>query len=355
MTNKKNIFKTLKNSSDLFIIAEAGSNWKRGTYREDLAQAKKLIKTASICGADAIKFQTYDANVYVQHAGKSNYLSKKGLNKSVNDLFNEFSMPYRMLPKLKHYCQQFNIEFMSTPFSVNDVHAIDKFVNIHKLASFEINHIPMLHALAKTKKPIIISTGASTLDEISFALKTIKKFNHNQICLLQCTSKYPASIESLNLSVIPSLKNKYKIPVGLSDHSLDPLIAPLTAVGFGANIIEKHFTLDKSLDGPDHYFSLDPTELEIMISALRESFKSKGNFMKQIHDDEKELRKFAHRSIQAIKSIEIGDKFILGHNIAILRPGNRKRGMEPRFLQKIINKKSKSKINTGDGILLTDV
>ena len=105
----KNIFKTLKNSSDLFIIAEAGSNWKRGTYREDLAQAKKLIKTASICGADAIKFQTYDANVYVQHAGKSNYLSKKGLNKSVNDLFNEFSMPYRMLPKLKHYCQQFNI------------------------------------------------------------------------------------------------------------------------------------------------------------------------------------------------------------------------------------------------------
>ena len=351
----KSIYKKINNPSEVFIIAEAGSNWKCGTRKQDIAQAKKLIKTASSCGADAIKFQTYDSSVYVKNAGMSNYLSKKGIRKSVNDIFDEFSMSYEILPTLKKFCQQYEIEFMSTPFSVKDVHAIDKFVNLHKLASYEINHIPMLEALAKTKKPVIISTGASTLEEINFAIKTMKKFDNSQLCLLQCTSKYPAKIESLNLSVIPSFKNKYKIPVGLSDHSTDPLIAPITAVGLGATIIEKHFTLDKSLDGPDHYFSLDPTELEIMISALRKSFKSKGNIMKQIHNDEKELRKFAHRSIQAIKSIEVGDKFILGHNIAILRPGNRKRGMEPRFLQKIINKKSKSKINTGDGILLTDV
>ena len=304
----------------------------RDSYREDLAQAKKLIKTASICGADAIKFQTYDANVYVQHAGKSNYLSKKGLNKSVNDLFNEFSMPYRMLPKLKHYCQQFNIEFMSTPFSVNDVHAIDKFVNIHKLASFEINHIPMLHALAKTKKPIIISTGASTLDEISFALKTIKKFNHNQICLLQCTSKYPASIESLNLSVIPSLKNKYKIPVGLSDHSLDPLIAPLTAVGFGANIIEKHFTMDKKLPGPDQNFSMEPRELTMLAEQIRNIEQSLGDGIKKPSKLESEPRQFKRRGIYATTNLKSG-KVLLKSDVMFLAPSKENSSVEdwPNF------------------------
>lgn len=351
----KNIFKKLNNDSELFIIAEAGSNWKCGNTRQDLAQAKKLIQVASSCGADAIKFQTYDSGVYVENAGKSNYLSKKGIQKSVNEIFDEFSMSYEMLPKLKNLCQYYKIEFMSTPFSVMDVEAIDKFVNIHKLASYEINHIPMLHALAKTKKPIIVSTGASTLQEINFAIKTIKKFHNEKICLLQCTSKYPAKHESLHLSVIPSLKKKYKIPIGLSDHSLDPIIAPVTAVGLGATIIEKHFTLNKSSNGPDHYFSLDPAELKTMITALRNSKLSLGNPIKSIHNDENELRKFAHRSIQATKFIDVGEKFVLGKNIDILRPGNRKRGLDPRFLQKILNKKSKKKIKAGDGISLRDI
>ena len=351
----KNIYKKLNNDSELFIIAEAGSNWKSDNKKNDLAQAKKLIQVASSCGADAIKFQTYDSSVYVDNAGKSNYLSNKGIKKSVNEIFDKFSMSYEMLPKLKNYCQQYGIEFMSTPFSVKDVEAVDKFVNIHKLASYEINHIPMLHALAKTKKPIIISTGASTIEEINFAIKTIKKFHNDKICLLQCTSKYPAEPQSLNLSVIPNLKKKYKLPVGLSDHSLDPVVAPLTAVGLGATIIEKHFTLNKSSNGPDHYFSLDPNELKTMISALRNSKLSLGNPTKEIHDDENELRKFAHRSIQAIKFIDIGEKFVLGKNIDILRPGNRKRGLDPRFLQKIINKKSNKKIKSGDGISLRDI
>ena len=213
----------------------------------------------------------------------------------------------------------------------------------------------MLEALANTKKPIIVSTGASTLEEINFAINTIKKFHNNKICLLQCTSKYPAKHQSLNLSVIPNLKKKYKIPVGLSDHSLDPVIAPLTAIGLGATIIEKHFTLNKSSNGPDHYFSLDPIELKIMITALRNCIKSIGNPIKKIHDDEKELRIFAHRAIQSTKIIEIGEKFVLGKNVEILRPGNRKRGMDPRYLQKIINKKSRRRIKSGDGITLNDI
>tara|TARA_B100001540_G_C15806677_1_gene642399 strand:- start:1378 stop:2436 length:1059 start_codon:yes stop_codon:yes gene_type:complete len=351
----KSIYKKLRNSSEVFIIAEAGSNWKCGSKKQDIAQAKKLIKTASSCGADAIKFQTYDSSVYVKNAGESNYLSKNGIKKSVNEIFDEFSMSYEMLPILEKFCKQYNIEFMSTPFSVKDVHAIDKFVNIHKLASYEINHIPMLEALAKTKKPLILSTGASTLEEINFAIKTMKKFGNHQLCLLQCTSKYPARIESLNLSVISSFKNKYKFPVGLSDHSVDPFIAPITAVGLGATIIEKHFTLDKSSKGPDHYFSLDPNELKVMISSLRKSMISKGDSIKKIHNDETELRKFANRSIQATKNIQIGDKLVLGSNIEILRPGKRKRGIEPRFLHKIVNKKSRKKIRSGDGISLNDV
>ncbi|AJA92237.1 N-acylneuraminate-9-phosphate synthase [Candidatus Nitrosopelagicus brevis] len=351
----KPIYKKIRNPSEVFIIAEAGSNWKCGTKKQDLAQARKLIKTASVCGADAIKFQTYDSSVYVENAGMSNYLSKKGITKSVNEIFDEFSMSYKMLPLLKKICQEYSIEFMSTPFSIKDIHAIDKFVNIHKLASYEINHIPMLEALAKTKKPVIISTGASTLEEINFAIKTMKKFDNNQLCLLQCTSKYPAKINSLNLSVISNFKTKYKIPVGLSDHSTDPLIAPITAVGLGATIIEKHFTLDKSLEGPDHYFALDPIELKTMVTALRNCVISIGNPVKKIHDDEKELRIFAHRAIQTTKKIEIGEKFILGKNIEILRPGNRKRGIDPRFLKKIINKKSRKQIKSGDGVTLNDI
>ena len=183
----------------------------------------------------------------------------------------------------------------------------------------------------------------------------MKKFDNNQLCLLQCTSKYPAKIESLNLSVIPSFKNKYKIPVGLSDHSINPLIAPITAVGLGATIIEKHFTLNKLSKGPDHYFSLDPIELKTMITGLRNCVTSIGNPVKKVHPDEKELRVFAHRAIQATKTIEIGEKFVLGKNIEILRPGNRKRGIDPRFLQKIINKKSSKRIKSGDGITLNDV
>ena len=339
-----------------FVIAEAGSNWKTKDTKSSIQRAKKMIITASKCGADAIKFQTYSPDgVYVNDAGKSDYLAKTGIKKSINQIFNDFSMPYEILPILSDFCKKHKIQFMSTPFSLDDAKAVNKFVKIHKIASYEINHIPMLKALAKTKKPIIVSTGASTLDEIDFAINTIKKFGNRQICLLQCTSKYPASLESLNLSVIPELKIKYKVPIGLSDHSVETFVSPLTAIGFGATIIEKHFTLSKLLDGPDHYFSLEPNELKIMITAIRNSQRSIGTSMKQIHHDEKELRQFAHRSIQAIKHIKIGDKLILGSNIDILRPGSRKRGMEPRFLQKIINKKSKRRIRLGDGISLKDV
>ena len=334
-----------------FIIAEAGSNWKSGSYEEDLEQAKKLIKIASNSGADAVKFQTYRADtVYAYNAGNSNYLAEQGINKKINEIFEYLSMPYKMISELAQICNDEKVIFMSTPFSIEDAKQIDPFVLIHKIASFEINHVRLIEFLAKTKKPILISTGASTFDEIDFAINLVKNNANNEIGLLQCTSKYPSPIESLNLSVIPKMKERYNVPIGFSDHSVEPLIGPLTAVGFGATIIEKHFTLDKNLPGPDHSFAVTPQELELMVKSIRQADKSKGNGEKIVLDEEQELLLFAKRKIQAIKNIQRGDILKEGFNFEILRPGNRVRGLEPRFLDKINGAKSTKDVLKGDGI-----
>jgi N-acetylneuraminate synthase len=335
-----------------FVIAEAGSNWKAGAYDEDLERAKQMISVAAEAGADAVKFQTFRAEtVYVPNAGKSKYLSESRINQDIYQLFEQISMPYKMLEELSEYCNKNNLLFMSSPFSVIDAQQVDKYVLLHKVASFEINHIRMLEFFASTKKPIIISTGASTYDEIDFAVNLFLKNNCKNLALLQCTSKYPCPLSALNISVIPKLAERYNLPVGLSDHSTDPIIAPLIAIGMGAKIIEKHFTLDKNLPGPDHSFALNPKELCIMIASIREAEKTKGDGHKHVLDEELELRKFAVRSIQAIKDIKKGEILVEGKNIGVLRPGNQSRGTEPRFLEKVVGKKASRDIQLGEGIL----
>lgn len=348
----KNQLERLNDPYHTFVIAEAGSNWKCGTYEEDLKRARDLIKTAAKAGADAIKFQTYrDEGVYVEDAGKSKYLSEHRINQNINDVFEYLSMPYEMIPELSQYCKQENIIFMSTPFSIQDAKQIDPYVSIHKVASYEINHVRLLEFLAQTKKPILISTGASTYSEIDFAVNLVKEKGNSMIGLLQCTSKYPAPIEALNLTVIPKMKSRYNLPVGLSDHSIDPLVGPLLAIGFGATIIEKHFTLDRNLPGPDHPFALIPSELELMIHSIRKADTAKGSGSKEILKDEYELRRFATRSIQAIKKISKGEILQEGINFEVLRPGNKSRGIEPRFLSEIDGKKATKDIDVGEGIV----
>lgn len=339
------------NPSHTFVIAEAGSNWKAGSYEEDLKRSSDLIKSASKAGADAIKFQTFRADtVYAYGAGKSKYLSDHGINDSINDIFERLSMPYEMIPKLSDMCKKENIMFMSTPFSVEDAKQIDPYVKIHKVASYEINHVRLLEFLASTNKPVLISTGASTYTEIDFALNFMRTHGSDLLAVMQCTSKYPCPIEALNLSVIPQMKSKYNLPVGLSDHSIDPLIAPLTAVGLGATIIEKHFTLDRSLSGPDHPFSLIPEELKLMIKSIRSADASKGTGKKEILKEEIELHEYATRSLQAIKNITKGDVLKEGINFAVLRPGSRIRGLDARFLSTVDGKKSLNDVAIGDGI-----
>lgn len=312
-----------------------------------------MIKVASDAGADAVKFQIFRSNtVYAQDAGQVEYLSNE--NSMINNLFDKLSMPYEMIPKLSDYCKKEGIMFMATPFSVEDAKQIDPFVQIHKIASYEINHIRLLEFLSKTKKPILISTGACSYDEIDFALKKIKENGNYNIGILQCTAKYPALIESLNLSVISEFKSRYDLPIGLSDHSVDPIIGPLMSIGMGGIFIEKHFTLDKKSVGPDHFFALEPEELKLMVKCIRKGEKSKGNKIKKILEEEEELKKFATRSIQAIKNISKGDIFQEGVNFEILRPGKNIRGLDARFLNKINGKKATNNISIGDGITNED-
>lgn len=339
------------NKNNVFVIAEAGSNWKSGTPERDLKMAMALIDTAIEAGVNAVKFQTYKSRtVYVPNAGKSNYLKESGITQSVNKILDDLSMPYDMIPILSNYCAKNGIEFMSTPFSIEDAKAIDPYVNTHKIASYEITHSRLIEYLARTRKPLILSTGAATYDEITWAIKHFHENGGKTISLLQTTARYPAPLNILNLKVIPTLIKKYAVPVGLSDHSRDPIIGPVVAVALGATIIEKHFTLSNKLPGPDHSFALTPSELKIMVKAIRDCEISLGSDEKHVQKEEEELRNFAQRGIQAIKRIKKNEIFQENVNIDILRPGNQKKGLHPKFLEKIIGKKATRTISLGEGI-----
>ena len=326
-----------------------------GTKTRDLSMAKSLIDVAAECKCDAIKFQTYKSETtYVSNAGKSDYLSNSGINEQITEIFQDLSMPYEMIPELADYCKTQKIEFMSTPFSVNDAKAIDPFVLRHKIASFEISHLRLIEFLAGTNKPLILSIGASTLEEIEWAVNYFYDNGGKDISLLHTISKYPAPLSSLNLKTMSELGKKFNIPVGFSDHSRSPTIGPITAVSLGGKIIEKHFTLNNNLPGPDHSFALTPIELKNMVEAIRGCELVLGSNEKTILPEEFELREFAHRGIQAIKEIKENDIFKEGENVDILRPGKQKQGIHPKYLKQLSGKKSKRNISQGEGIIQGD-
>jgi N-acetylneuraminate synthase len=339
----------------VFIVAEAGSNWRVGSFQRDLQMAKALIRAASDAGTDAVKFQVYRSRtVYVENAGMPHYLTKADIREDISKLFDDLSMPYEMIQDLAAYCAELKIEFMATPFSVADFKAIDPFVKRHKIASYEIGHLRLIELAAGTQKPLFLSTGAAVEEEIAWAVNTFNKLGGKDLTLLQCTACYPAPITSAHLNVLPWFKQRYRLPVGLSDHTLDPLIAPVAAVALGASVIEKHFTLHKNLPGPDHIYALTPEELKHMVAAIREAEKSLGWEVKGVDSVEDELREFACRGIQAIRPIEEGETFHEGINIDILRPGNQRKGIHPRHIAAIEGKKASYKIPLGSGIRFGD-
>lgn len=339
----------------VFIIAEAGSNWKAGTPSQDWKRAVALIDEAARAGADAVKFQTFRAEtVYVPNAGVSGYLSKHGIKDSIVDLFKFYAMPYEMLPKLAAHCRKRKIEFMSSFFSAADFAAVDPLVRRHKIASYEISHPRLLELAARSGKPLLLSTGAAATADIDWAVRYYKKMGGKDLSLMQCTARYPAAFDSLNLKAIPGLYRRYGLRVGLSDHSSDPTIAPVAAVALGAAALEKHFTLDRSLKGPDHAFAIEPAELRAMVAAVRDCEKAMGTGKKEVLSTEKELHHYAQRAVQALTPIAKGERLAENKNIAILRAGSRRKGMHPRWIARAEGRKAKRRIPLGDGIRRTD-
>jgi N-acetylneuraminate synthase len=340
----------------IYVIAEAGSNWRAGDLGADREQALELIHVASDAGADAVKFQTFRAaRTYSPDAGQAGYLEGTGLSASINELFRDLEMPYELIPELSAAASEVGIDFMSSAFSTEDVAAIDPYVERHKVASYEISHVRLLQAMAETGKPMIVSTGAATYADIDFALETAHAAGASDITLLQCTARYPAPVDRLNLSVIPELAVRYGLPVGLSDHSLDPLVAPLGAVALGATVVEKHYTLDRDLAGPDHRFAIEPDELAKMVRAIRDLERALGSPAKDVQDVETELAVFAVRAIQATAEIRPGDELVEGVNYDVLRPGSRSRGLHPRYVELLKGRRALRPIAAGNGIRKGDV
>jgi N-acetylneuraminate synthase len=243
---------------------------------------------------------------------------------------------------------------LSSVFSVEDAKAINPFVSMHKIASYEITHSRLIEFVAGTGKPLILSTGATTYEEIEWAMSYFRKHGGKEVTLMQTTAKYPAPLPALNLKVIATLMKRFGVPVGLSDHSRDPVIGPVAAVALGATMIEKHFTLSNSLPGPDHAFALIPGELKEMVRAIRDAEQTLGSGEKSVLAEELELRNYAQRGIQATRVIKKGEALIEGINIDILRPGKQKKGLHPKFLPKIEGRRSKRNIPAGDGISSID-
>ena len=340
----------------VFVIAEAGSNWRMGTWSRDIEMARRLVDVAATAHADAVKFQTYRSrSVYVPDAGESDYLSEVGVKESINDIFEDLEMPYEMIPLIAEHCAAMGIEFISTPFSIDDAAAIDPFVQRHKVASYEIGHIRLVQWLAGTRKPLIMSTGAATEDDVAFGLSTARDAGADQITLLQCTASYPAPPSSLNLGAIPFMRERFGVAVGLSDHSRDALVGPVAAVALGATVIEKHFTIDRRLPGPDHPFAIEPDELAAMVAAIRDAEEVVGEHAKSVQPAETELRSFAVRAIQAIRDIAPGEPLLEGENIDVLRPGKRRAGLHPRYLAALAGRRAGKAVARGDGVTADDV
>lgn len=326
--------KLVGDNEPIFIVAEAGVN-----HNGNVALGKKLIDLAKDAGADAVKFQTFKTEKIV-----TSYAEKAGYQKETTGVS---ELQYEMLKKLElkdeefmelfNYAKKRSVIFLSSAFDRESVDLLnDLGVPAFKIASGEITNFPLLKYVAEKRKPVILSTGMSTISEIGDALKVIRENGTKDIVLLHCVTSYPAKKEEANLKVIESLRQKFKLPIGFSDHTLGITI-PIAAAALGAVIIEKHFTLDKNLPGPDHKASLEPNELKEMINAIRDVEKALGNGVKKLTKQEKEIRKNVRRSVVAKVKISKGT-IISEDMLDIKRPGI---GIEPKHLNKIIGKKAK--------------
>lgn len=326
-----------------FIIAEAGVN-----HNGSLELAKQLIFAASDACADAVKFQTFIAEELVsKDAPKAKYqMQTTDTNESQLDMIKKLELSREDHIKLIKYAKKKNILFMSTPFDNKSVDLlIELGVPVIKISSGEITNHPFLSYIAEKGLPVILSTGMSTMEEVREAVSVIRDAGCVDLTLLHCTSNYPARVEDCNLKAMRTMSIEFDVPVGYSDHTTGILV-PIAAVAMGACVIEKHFTLNKNLPGPDHKASLDPNELKEMVRGIRMVEKALGSHMKAPMESELNIRDIARKSIVAKMDIPAGT-VISKDLIAFKRPGT---GIAPKYANIVIGKITKQKINKDEMI-----
>lgn len=318
----------------VFLIAEAGLN-----HDGNIEQAKTLVSEAKSAGADMIKFQVFQADELCSRASKS------------YELFSSLELSEEAWREIAQYAKQNEIEFSASIFGRYSADLLESIgCNCFKIASGDLTYVQLLKHVAKKGKPIILSTGMSYMDEVERAINIIRGEGNDRIALLHCVSNYPADINDTNLRAINTMKDATNLPIGFSDHSVGSLI-PVVAVAMGAAIIEKHFTLDRNLPGPDHKLSMPPADFRDMVDKIRIIEAAMGNGLKEPAEKEIPMRLSSRRSIVAAKDIAEGEVISL-NSIKIARPGN---GLAPEMLEKVIGRSSKRKIRMETPIVREDV
>ncbi len=324
----------------VYIVAELSAN-----HNQDFEQAVALIHAAKEAGADAVKLQTYTPDTLTIPSDKEYFRIGGGTlwdGRTLYDLYGEAYMPWEWQPKLKEIADEIGIDLFSTAFDPTAVDFLEEMgVPVHKVASFEIVDIPLIEKMARTGKPLMISTGMATLSEIEEAVRAARRAGATQIALLKCTSAYPAPPEEMNLRTIPHLAEAFGIPVGLSDHTLG-IAVPVAAVALGACIVEKHFTLSRDIPGPDSAFSLEPHELKAMVEAIRTVEKALGEVHYGVSEREAQSRVF-RRSLFVVKDVKAGEVFT-EENVRSIRPGH---GLPPKHLPDVLGRRAAHDMERG--------
>jgi len=329
-----------------FIIAEMSGN-----HNQSLERALKIIETAAQCGADAIKLQTYTADTITinERGGLFDIKDDTSLwkNRNLYELYQEAHTPWEWHEAMYKCAADNNVICFSTPF---DDTAVDFLENLgtpaHKIASFENNHFPLLKKVAQTGKPVIMSTGASTLANLDEAVAVLRANGCKDLVLLKCTSNYPANPENSNVRTIPHLRDLFQCEVGLSDHTMG-IGVPCAAVTLGATVIEKHFCLSRAEGGVDSAFSLEPHELKLLVIETERAWQSLGQIQYGVQESEKKSLLFK-RSIYVVKDIKSGEAFT-EDNIRVIRPGD---GLQPKYYEGLIGKISHTDLKAGTPLQL---
>ncbi len=315
--------------SQVLIIAEAGVN-----HNGSLETAKRMVDTARKCGVDIIKFQTARPESLVSRfAPKADYQKKAtGGDETQLAMIKKLLLTFPEYKELAHYCANLDMMFLSTPFDRESISFLNDFtMPFWKIPSGEITNYPYLVKIANTGKEVVMSTGMATMQEIEVAIQVLRENKAGSIRLLHCNTEYPTPFTDVNLKAMLTLKERFKVEVGYSDHTCG-IEVPIAAVAMGATIIEKHFTLDRSMEGPDHLASLEPDELEAMVMSIRHIEQAIGNSEKRPSDSERKNIVIARKSIVASKGIRVGEIFT-EQNITTKRPGN---GISPMRWNEIL-------------------